>query len=104
MSEATRVRIAIGFLEFDGYMVLGQMDEDGLPIFGFSMSQVGTLLGLTEDIQQSAKRVIQKLKSKEAQARFPQGFLTHPNLKISDGPAKGSKVNILTIESFSNNN
>lgn len=101
MVDAKRVRIAIGSLEFDGYMILGQVDEDGLPIFGFSMSQVGLILGITDDVDQATKRTIQKLKSKEAQTRFPQGFVNHPNLKISDGPAKGVKVNILTIESFS---
>ena len=101
MSEATRVRIALGSLEFDGYMIVGQVDEDGLPIFGFSMGQVGLLLGLTEDADQASKRTIEKMKSKEAQTRFPQGFVNHLKLKISDGPAKGTKVNILTIESFS---
>ena len=101
MNEAKRVRIAIGSLEFDGYMVLGQADEDGLPIFGFSMGQVGLLLGLTDDADKAQTRTTEKMRSKEAQTRFPQGFVNHRNLKISDGPAKGVKVNVLTIESFS---
>ena len=101
MTEATRVRIALGSLEFDGYMLAGQLDEDGLPIFGFSMGQVGLLLGLTDDVDQASKVTIQKLKSKEAQTRFPQGFVHHLKLSAKGETGKPYKVNILTIESFS---
>ena len=101
MSEATRVRIALGSLEFDGYMITGLVGEDGLPVFGFSMGQVGLLLGLTEDAGQASKVTIEKMKSKEAQTRFPQGFVHHPKLSAKGETGKPYKVNILTIESFS---
>ena len=101
MVDAIKTQIAIGSLEFDGYMLAGVVDEEGLPVFGFSMTQAGVVTGLTEDPRQAAKRIIQIFTSKEAQTRFPKGLVNHQNCKIKDGAAKGIRTNILTIESFS---
>ena len=46
---AKKVSIALGSLAFDGYMIEGQTDDDGLPIFGFNLTQAAMMLGLTDE-------------------------------------------------------
>ena len=55
-------------------MVVGQVDEDGLPIFGFNLTQAALMLGLTESSQNAHVYVRTISKGKFAQAHFPQGF------------------------------
>ena len=84
VTTAKRIKIELGSLTFDGYMIEGQVDKDGLPIFGFSMTECAMLIGLTEDAKQANKLYIQKTTSKEAQTRFPEGFEAHLNLKVKE--------------------
>lgn len=100
MSEATRVRIALGSLEFDGYMIDGQADEDGLPIFGFNLTQAAMMLGLTEDASQAVKRSIQESKTKFAQTHFPQGFGSIPKVKGETDSGVIRALTILPIQGF----
>lgn len=100
MTEAKRVRIALGSLEFDGYMIVGQTDEDGLPIFGFNLTQAAMMLGLTDDASQAVKRSIQESKTKFAQTHFPQGFGSIPKVKGETDSGVIRALTILPIQGF----
>ena len=100
MSEAKRVRIVLGSLEFDGYMVVGQVDEDGFPIFGFNLTQAAMMLGLTDDTSQAVKRSIQESKTKFAQTHFPQGFGSIPKVKGETDSGVIRALTILPIQGF----
>ena len=101
VTTAKRVKIELGSLTFDGYMIEGQTDRDGLPVFGFSMTDCAMLLGLTEDVKKAQTRYTEKTTSKEAQTRFPEGFEVHRNLKVKELTTRATKVNLVTIEAFS---
>ena len=100
MSEATRVRIALGSLEFDGYMIVGQADEDGLPIFGFNLTQAALMLGLTDESKKAAYHVRDISKGKFAQTHFPQGFDGVEKIKAIGVDGKKNTLTILPIQGF----
>lgn len=100
MTEAKRVRIAIGSLEFDGYMVLGQMDEDGLPVFGFNLTQAALMLGLTDQSKQAMQYVLTISRGKFAQTHFPQGFDVLTKIKATGVDGQKNTLTILPIAGF----
>lgn len=67
--KAKKATVTIGHLEVDGYLM-----DDGR--FGMSLSELGFISGISSDKQDSASRLSRKMKSRQALARFPQGFET----------------------------
>lgn len=97
---AKKVSIALGSLAFDGYMIEGQTDEDGLPIFGFNLTQAAMMLGITSETKQAQKHCLRIMGSQFAQTHFPQGFHCLQKVKGVGVDGKNKSLTILPIAGF----
>jgi hypothetical protein len=61
-------------------------------MFGMSLSELGLISGASKDKRHSSTNLTKKMKSKEAQKRFPQGFQTH---EVS---VLGTSVKLINID------
>ena len=97
---AKKVSIALGSLEFDGYMIEGQLDEDGLPVFGFNLTQAAMMLGLTNEAKQAKQRVLDISKGKYAQTHCSQGFGLLEKVKGETSSGVKRSLTIIPIAGF----
>ena len=97
---AKKVSIALGSLTFDGYMIEGQTDEDGLPIFGFNLTQAAMMLGLTTEAKQAHKYVLRVMAGSYAQTHCQQGLDVLQKVKSEGVDGKKNTLTILPIAGF----
>ncbi len=100
VTTAKRIKIELGSLAFDGYMIEGQTDRDGLPIFGFNLTQAAMILGIATDAKQALKYCLRIMASPFAQTHFPHGFHCLQKIKGEGSDGKNKSLTILTISDF----
>lgn len=99
-TTAKRTKIELGSLTFDGYMIEGQTDKDGLPIFGFNLTQAAMILGVATDAKQAKVYCLRIMAGPFAQTHFPQGFHCLQKVKGEGSDGKNKSLTILTIADF----